>query len=143
MESDDFDSLQDYYVAKIDKHRRMQHFFKVIPMPKYPTLFKILVMLLFVRLELAANTYSIHTFFIPSVACIIFLWYYQMAVNAAYLIADNCIVEEIIFQDGLKNNPEGLLANFPYDPLYVTEEDRQSFIDEAIMDYKNHCTSLR
>lgn len=133
-----------YYKDRLEKNKISTFLFFFYP-PKHPYIFKWTTFLIFIKLELLFNLY-----FIPSIIAIYIIWEYQIILDRIEKILEDCIIEEICMEEDLKNN-QSIRSNFPNDPLYVTNNDREYIYENRVSDernlnflskIKNHYTSL-
>ena len=124
------DKASEYYVDLLNRHKSTGYLFGVIPMPPgMPILFTIANILLFVLIGI-----YVHNPYVTAIPCFFIVWeHYTVAVkrNKVY---DECIVNETYMQLDFREN--GADPNFPDDPIYVTNEDREDIFDEAIYKFK-------
>jgi hypothetical protein len=64
--------------------------------------------------------------FIP---CFYIVWKHYELTLKRNLIVEDCLVREIIMNGEFKN---GIDPNFPDDPLYITEEDRDGIFHDSL-----------
>ena len=74
---------------------------------------------------------------IPSVLAVYLMWESFINLSTKYEIAEKCVVDDNFMQWEFQNNNAEMMANFPDDEMYVTEEDRDSFVFIHVCDYRN------
>ncbi len=115
-----------YYLEKLRKNKRTGFIFGRIPIPDgIPFVFTSATMTIAAIIEVTFSTY----FIIPLIA-LVTCWDHYLRICFRAFILEQCIIEEIMFQNDLIKN--GMDPNFPEDPLYVTKEDRDSIFDECM-----------
>lgn len=124
-----------YYLIKLNSSENVK-FLRIFNVPKNPFFFTAFTLSFFITLEIKTDF-----FFIPSIIGIFLLWKIHSSLSLEYKIAKTCAMEEMLMNDELKETPEMLKANFPNDPTYVTEEDRE-FIFKDCLAYKTRLTLI-
>lgn len=115
-----------YYLEKLRKNKRTGFIFGRFPIPNgIPFIFTSATMIIAAIIE---ATFS--TFFIIPLIALVTCWDHYLRIYFRAFILEQCILDEIIFQNDLIKN--GIDPNFPEDPLYVTSEDRDSIFDECM-----------
>ena len=115
-----------YYLEKLRKNKRTGFIFGRFPIPNgIPFVFTSATLIIAAIIEVTFPTY----FIIPLIA-LVTCWDHYLRIYFRAFILEQCILEEIMFQNDLIKN--GIDPNFPEDPLYVTKEDRDSIFDECL-----------
>ena len=106
-----------YYIDKLNRQDISGGIFKYIKYPDGPPfLFTSINIAIFALLGVVLNYQVI--MFIP---CFYIVWEHYNLTLKRNLIIEDCLVSEIIMNEEFKS---GIDPNFPDDPLYITEEDR-------------------
>lgn len=120
----------EFYLDLLNRHKSTGYLFSVIPMPSgIPIVFTIVNILLFAMIGI-----YIHNPYLAAIPCFFIVWeHYTVAVkrNKVY---DECIVNETYMQLDFREN--GADPNFPNDPIYVTNDDREDIFYEAVYKFK-------
>lgn len=119
-----------YYLNCMSQHKKTKYIFWKIPFPsKSPILFICSALLFFALLGIIFGQSLL--FFVPA---FLLCWPYYQVVKFRNAVLDSCIVTEIIWQKEFRE--KGVDPNFPYDPLYVTEEDREDIFEDGLTEAK-------
>jgi uncharacterized membrane protein len=114
----------DYYINRLNNKKRTGHLFNIIPFPNIaPIYFQIGSIVLFAILG-AIIKLPISTFLL---ICPI-IWDHYYTSHLRNKIIEECLVSEYLFEEDFKKGPD---PNFPNDPLYVTQDDRDGIFDDA------------
>ena len=117
-----------YYVNSLNKKKRTGFIFNIIPYPKTIQLhFQVFSILFFAILGALLNLSIIVFIFLAPL-----LWDHFYTSHLRNEILDKCLDDEYFFYLELKKGPD---PNFPDDPLYVTQDDRESIFDEVWSNY--------
>jgi hypothetical protein len=114
----------DYYINRLNNKKRTGHLFNIIPFPNIaPLYFQIGSIVLFAILGAIINL-PISTFLL---ICPI-IWDHYYTSHLRNKILEECLVSEYLFEEEFEKGPD---PNFPNDPLYVTQDDRDGIFDDA------------
>lgn len=122
--------IEEHYTNMLDSHKLTGYMFKRIPMPPgIPLVFTLVNVFLF---ALIGNITQLELFM--AIPCFAIVWeHYNVSFNRNMLLED-CIINESYMQFEFKEN--GVDPNFPEDPLYVTEEDREEIFSDNLYKIK-------
>lgn len=116
----------EFYFGLLDRHRSTGSLFGVIAVPKgVPALFTLANVIIFAMLGI-----WIENPYLAAIPCFIIIWEHYTVVVKRNKIYDECIVNEAFMQMDFKDN--GSDPNYPDDPIYVTNEDREDIFHEAL-----------
>ena len=125
--------MEDYYLYKLEADEKFNTFFRHCKMPKHPCLFILLTATTFALVTLRTNTWML------SAPGIFIMWNCWIGVVEKERIVDYCVLKEMAMQTEFIE--EGIEAdcikNFPGDPMYVTNEDRDFIVEMEILRYWN------
>jgi len=122
----------DLYLSKLHKDGRMNGgFMGCFGLPKDVRVFVVLTTVVMSAIELRFHVW------VPSVLAIYIMWECLTVYMAMEKIAEDCTVEEVVMQQQLIEGDGQLLATFPDDPYYITEEDRDFILLTRVMSFKN------
>ncbi len=114
-----------YYTDRLNSHRLTGTLFKYIKYPEgSPFFFTCMNVLVFALLGSVLNQSIL--MFIP---CFYIVWKHYELTLKRNLIMEDCLVSEIIMNDEFKT---GIDPNYPEDPLYITEEDRDFIFYDSL-----------
>ena len=120
-----------YYVNSLNKKKRTGFIFNIIPYPKTIQLhFQVFSILFFAILGALLNQALIIFLILAPL-----LWDHFYTSHLRNEILDECLDYEYFFDLDLKKGPD---PNFPDDPLYVTQDDRESIFYEVWYNYFFH-----
>ena len=124
------DKASEFYVDLLNRHKSTGYLFGIIPMPGgIPILFTITSVLTFAMIGIyIGNPY------LSAIPCFALIWEHYTVAVKRNRIYDECVVNEAYMQIDFKEN--GADPNFPEDPLYVTNEDREDIFQEAVYKFK-------
>lgn len=114
-----------YYSNRINSAKKTGYLFGWIPFPPgSPLIFLILSTILFAFFGVY-TTYPILIFivFFP------FAFEFFITSSQRNILLDDCITGEVLMQNEFRT--KGVDPNFPLDPLYVTESDREDIFDDC------------
>jgi hypothetical protein len=118
---------EDYYLELLNTHKKTGYMFKVVPVPSgMPVLFTITNVVVFSM----AGVYFGYPMlaFIP---CFVIVWEHYMVTVKRSKIFESCLVDEAYMKTDFREN--GADPNYPNDPLYVTNEDREDIFYENLV----------
>lgn len=121
-------TLMSYYLDKIENSNKLK-FFWIFQFPKNTILIQLTTAIIFSVFE--------YTFGhgISSLVAIIILWECAIMINLKVKLAEDCVADELFMEIDLKSN-EVLKNEFPNDPLYVTDDDREDIVEKIIREKK-------
>ena len=121
----------DYYINSLNNKKRTGFILNIIPYPKTIQLhFQVFSILFFAILgALLKQSIIVFIFLAP------LLWDHFYTSHLRNEILDKCLDDEYFFNLDLKKGPD---PNFPNDPLYITQEDRESIFDDIYSQYYFH-----
>jgi len=119
-----------FYLNKLNTHKSTGYLFGVMPIaPGSPALFSLFTILLF-----ALFGAYIQNPYIAAIPLFLILVEHNTIATRRIRAFEECLVNDAFMQNDFIEN--GIDPNFPYDPLYVTEEDREDIFYEATIYYK-------
>lgn len=124
------ENLKEHYINKLEADRRMNIFLKCFAVPQ-PTIFISTTAILLSVVEILTHIW------VPSILAVYLMWESFINLSTKYEIAEKCVVEDNFMEWEFENNNEEMMMNFPDDEMYVTEEDRDSFVFTHVCDYRN------
>lgn len=126
----------EYYIKKLEDNTKLSYL-RFFHFPKNSFLFILMTIIVFNIVQDSEFIRNIKFLYygIPCIA-IFMLWEYLICLSVRIKIAEECIVEECMMEQDLKEN-EVLKQNFPNDPLYVTEDDRDDIIHKYVLEHRN------
>jgi len=123
--------MEDYYIEKLEADEKFNTFLRYCKMPKYPVLFILITATVMAKISNLTNIW------LPSLLAIFIMWNCWIGFMEKDRIVEKCVVEETI----MKMELDGLIANnikdFPFGPLYVTDEDRDTILLMHVLNYWN------
>lgn len=125
------ENLKEHYINKLDTDRRMNIFLKYFAVPQPTIMFMLITAIILAVVEILTHIW------IPSVLAVYLMWESFINLSTKYEIAEKCVVEDNFMEWEFENNNEEMMANFPDDEMYVTEEDRDSFVFTHVCYYRN------
>jgi hypothetical protein len=126
-------NTEDHYMHMLDSHKLTGYMFKRIPMPPgTPIIFTLANVLLFALIGKVT-----HLELLMAIPCFAIVWeHYNVSLNRNMVLED-CVVNEIYMQYEFVQN--GVDPNFPDDPIYVTDEDREDIFRDNLYKIKGQC----
>jgi hypothetical protein len=116
----------DYYLDRINHNKKTKFIFWKIPFPSNsPMLFLFCVILFFALLGIIIGLPLL-----TIVPAFLICWPYYHVSKLRNHVVNLCIATEMVWQKEFKEN--GVDPNFPEDPLYVTEDDREDIFDDCL-----------
>lgn len=125
------ENLEEHYINKLEADRRMNIFLKYFAFKQPAIIFMLISAMVLSVVEILTHIW------IPSVFAIYVMWESFINVSTKYDIVDKCVVEDNFMEWEFQNNNEEMMANFPDDEMYVTEEDRDTFVFIHVCNYRN------
>lgn len=131
--------MEDYYLKRLEADEKFNTFLRHCKMPKYPRLFILLTAVIFAIASLLTNTW------ILSSLAIFIMWNCWIGAVEKGRIVERCVLEEMAWQTEFiaKGEEADCIKNFPGDPIYVTDEDRDSILSMHILHYWNLSTKQK
>lgn len=125
------ENLKEHYINKLEADRRMHIFWKYFTFPQPTIIFMLITAMFLAVVEILTHIG------IPSVLAVYLMWESFINLSTKYDIAEKCVVEDNFMEWEFENNNEEMMANFPDDEMYVTEEDRDTFVFTQVCYYRN------
>lgn len=125
--------MEDYYLKRLEADEKFNTFLRYCKMPKYPRLFILLTAVILAIVSLLTNTW------ILSSLAIFIMWNCWIGAVEKDRIVERCVLEEMAWQTEFieKGEETDCIKNFPGDPMYVTDEDRDNILSMHILHYWN------
>jgi hypothetical protein len=125
-------ATEEHYVEKLNANKKFNIFLKYFSLPKSP-LFLVTTAVILSEVELLTNVW------VPSILAVYIMWEYCIASLTKYMIAEKCIIDEICLQIEMEDDEKwaDVKLNCPELPRYVIEEERDEFVFNHVLDYKN------
>ena len=125
--------MEDYYLKKLEADQKFNTFLRYCKMPKYPRLFILLTAIAMAKISMLTNIGLL------SSPTIFIMWNCWIGVMEKDRIVEKCVLEEMAWQTEFieKGEEADCIKNFPGDPMYVTDEDRDIILLTHILSYWN------
>lgn len=124
-------TLEQKYSILLDQNKKTSFFLKIFPYSKGGEFFKMFIIILTASLIEAIFS----TFYITLLLSFIFCINYYHLYNFRIDLMCHCIVEESYMN--LEYEEKGKDVNFPNDPLYVTDDEREFVFEDYLYSQKN------
>ncbi len=124
------ENLEEHYINKLDADKRMNIILKHFYLPQ-PAIFIFVTAIFLLVVEILTHIW------VPSILAIYLIWETIINLSTKYEIAEKCVADDNFMQWEFQNNNEEMMANFPDDDMFVTEEDRDSFVFIHVCNYRN------
>jgi hypothetical protein len=119
----------DYYLRKLESHKRFGKVFGKIPLPNgVPFYFQLFLFFIVFYIELNIGTY----FILPILANVYAMDVYYI-VQTRKLVIDRCLIQENVLEEDIVCNP---MDEKEWGPNRVINEDRDSIFDESLDWYR-------
>jgi hypothetical protein len=124
-------TIEQKYLILLDGNKKTSHFLKFFPYSKGGEFFKMFLIILFASfIESIFPTFYI-TLILSFIICINYYHLYNFRTELICFY----VVQESYMNLEYQNN--GIDINFPYDPLYVTDDERGDLFEDHLRSQKN------
>lgn len=124
------ENLEEHYINKLEVDKRMNIFLNYFAVPQPKIIFILVTAILLSAVEILTHIW------IPSIVAVYLMWECKINLSTKYEIAEKCVADETFMEWEFQNNNEEMMMNFPDDEMYVTEEDRDSFVFTHVCYYR-------